>query len=74
MPKLSFDENKNEISVGTQVCVGDCYPWGSGAEIVRASSIQEIKAEGYEIEAVSSDDEILYWIEYVNKNYSPEYV
>lgn len=74
MSNWSFEEEKNEILIGTQVCVGDHYPWESGAEIARKASIKEIKAEGYEIETVRTDDEILYWVEYANKNYPPEYV
>lgn len=73
MNQWSFDDrdNKNEIPVGTSVCMGDSYPWGAYAKVVRKASIKDIIAEGYEIEA--GDDEILYWIEYVNKNYPAEY-
>jgi len=73
MNHWSFDdlEGKNSIPIGTSVCMGDSYPWGAGAKIVRKASIKEILAEGYEIEG--SDDEILYWIEYINKNYPAEY-
>ena len=49
MYKWSFDEDENEILVGTQVCVGNHYPWIFGAEIVRKASIKEIRAEGYEV-------------------------
>ena len=73
MNRWSFDdsEGKNDIAIGTSVCMGDSYPWGAEAKIVRKASIKEILAEGYEIEAGS--DEILYWIEYVNNNYPAEY-
>lgn len=76
MNHWSFDdlEGKNEISIGTSVCMGDSYPWGATAKITRKSSIKDIIAEGYEIEGIEgNDDEILYWIEYVNKNYPAEY-
>lgn len=73
MNQWSFDDlgGKNEIPIGTSVCMGDSYPWGAGAKIVRKASIKEIKAEGYEIEG--NDDEILYGIEYENKNYPAKY-
>lgn len=76
MNNWSFDDpdGKNENSIGTKVCMGDSYLWGSAATITRKASIKEIKAEGYEIEDIEgNDDEILYWIEYVNKNYLAEY-
>ena len=57
-------EGKNEIPIGTSVCMGDSYPQGAEAKIVRKASIKEILAEG---------DEILYWLEYVNNNYPAEY-
>ena len=73
MNHWSFDdrEGKNEISIGTSVCMGDSYPWGATAKITRKASFKDIIAEGYEIEG--NDNEILYWIEYVNKNYPAEY-
>ena len=73
MNQWSFDdlEGKNEIPIGTSVCMGDNYPWGATAKIARKASIKDIIAEGYEIEG--NDNEILYWIEYVNKNYPAEY-
>lgn len=72
----SFDDlqGENEIEIGTIVCMGDNSPWGAMATVTRKASIKEIKAEGYEIEDIEgNDDEILYWIEYVNKNYQCEY-
>lgn len=74
MSRWSFEDDEDEIAVGTQVCVGDSSPWGSGAKIIRKASIKDIIAEGYEIETASTEEEILYWVEYMNKNYPPEYV
>ena len=63
MNHWTFDdiEGKNEIAIGTSVCMGDSYPWGATAKITRKASIKEIIAEGYEIEGIEgNDDEILY--------------
>ena len=54
-------EGKNEIPIGTSVCMGDSYPWGATAKVTRKASIKDIIAEGYEIEGIEAGgDEILY--------------
>lgn len=75
--EMSFNDAIDEIPIlpgGTPACMGDHYPYGSGGKITKKATIAESRLEGWEIEGQFTENEVLYWFEYANKNYPAEYV